>query len=274
MNKAEFMRQLESLLKNISEQERQEALHYYDDYFDDAGPENEQAVLEALGNPARVAENIRRDLYGAGYGDGYVVRKPVTGRELAEYGTAVEEEQGQETIRQNTAAQQTVYAGASAADAWQGSAQANPVWGNTGGGEQGGSRKAEKEPMPAWQIALIVVLCIFGLPVACGLLGVVLGVAVGLLGAVLSLAGAWFAMILGFGIAALVCIIMGICISGIGIAGMGLHPLAGLGLIGGGLIVIAIGVLFMMLTAAMAGWVTPAVFRGIRHLFSKKKKTV
>lgn len=275
MNKAEFMRQLESLLKNISEQERQEALHYYDDYFDDAGPENEQAVLEALGNPARVAENIRRDLYGAGYGDGYVVRKPVTGRELAEYGTSVEEEQGQDTIQQNTAtARQTVYAGVSAAaDTWQGSAQANPVWGNSGGGEQGGSRKADKEPMPGWQIALIVVLCIFCLPVACVLLGAVLGVAVGLLGAVLSLAGAWFAMILAFGIAAVVCLIVGIFISGIGIVGVGLHPLAGLGLIGGGLIVIAIGVLFMMLTAAMAGWVTPAVFRGIRHLIFRKKKT-
>ena len=56
MNKIEFMRQLESLLQNISEQERQEALHYYADYFDDAGPENEQAVLEALGNPARVQQ--------------------------------------------------------------------------------------------------------------------------------------------------------------------------------------------------------------------------
>ena len=97
MNKVEFMRQLEKLLQNISEQERQEALQYYGDYFDDAGPENEQAVLEALGNPARVAENIRRDLYGAGYGDGYEARKPVTGRELTEYGTFVEEPQNQGT---------------------------------------------------------------------------------------------------------------------------------------------------------------------------------
>ena len=86
MNKTEFMRQLESLLQNISQQERQEALQYYEDYFADAGPENEQAVIEALGNPARVAENIRRDLYGAGYGDNYEARRPVTGRELTEYG--------------------------------------------------------------------------------------------------------------------------------------------------------------------------------------------
>lgn len=265
MNKVEFMRQLESLLQNISEQERSEALHYYDDYFDDAGPENEQAVLEALGNPARVAENIRRDLYGAGYGDGYVARKPVTGRELTEYGAAAEEDRKQEEIRQNTTAQQTVYASTSAAtDTWQGGAQTNPVWENTGRGGQSGSRKADKEPMPTWLIVLIVILCIFCLPLGGG----VLGIGVGALGVILGLAAAWFVMILGFGIAALVCVIVGVVLSGIGMVGMGIHPLAGLGVIGGGLITIGVGVLFMMLTVAMAGWVTPAIFRGIGYLFS------
>lgn len=269
MNKVEFMRQLESLLQNISEQERQEALHYYDDYFDDAGPENEQAVLEALGNPARVAENIRRDLYGAGYGDGYVARKPVTGRELTEYGAAVEEEQRQENIRQNTAAQQSVYASAPmSADTWQGGAQAGAVRENTDRGEQGGSGQAGKEPMPTWLIVLIVILCIFCLPLAGG----VVGLAAGALGAVLGLAVAWFALILGFGLAALACMIVGVVFGVIGMAGMGIHPLAGLGLIGGGLLSVGLGVLFMMLTVAMAGWITPAIFRGIGRLFSRKKK--
>lgn len=60
MNRAEFMRQLESMLQGISPTEREEALQYYNDYFDDAGEENEKAVIEALGNPARVAENIKK----------------------------------------------------------------------------------------------------------------------------------------------------------------------------------------------------------------------
>ena len=66
MNRIEFMKQLESLLQNVSQTEREEALQYYNDYFDDAGPENEKEVIEALGNPARVAENIKRDLMGNG----------------------------------------------------------------------------------------------------------------------------------------------------------------------------------------------------------------
>ena len=69
MNRAEFMRQLESLLQSIPAAEREEALQYYNDYFDDAGNESEQEVIEALGNPARVAENIKRDLLESGYGE-------------------------------------------------------------------------------------------------------------------------------------------------------------------------------------------------------------
>ena len=69
MNRTEYMRQLESLLQNISATEREEALQYYNEYFNDAGPENEQNVIEALGNPMKVAENIKKDIFGNGYGE-------------------------------------------------------------------------------------------------------------------------------------------------------------------------------------------------------------
>lgn len=271
MNKVEFMRQLESLLQNISEQERSEALHYYDDYFDDAGPENEQAVLEALGNPARVAENIKRDLYGAGYGDGYAARKPVTGRELTEYGAAPEEDRRQEEFRQSAMTQgsrqgEAVYAGTSA-DRGQSNPRPYPTWDNAGQGTSGQSGKSGKKPLSTGMIVLIVILCVFGSPLIAGLLGGVLGI----LGGLLGLVAAWFAMILGFGVAALVCMVLGIVISAIGMVSMGIRPLAGLGLIGGGFITVGIGILFMILTLLMAGVATPAVFRGIAHLFSRKK---
>ena len=51
MNRKQFMEQLERLLSDISEAERQEALEYYEGYFDDAGPENEGEVIRELGNP-------------------------------------------------------------------------------------------------------------------------------------------------------------------------------------------------------------------------------
>ena len=46
MNRKQFMEELSQLLIGISEEERVEALQYYEDYFDDAGAENEQQVIE------------------------------------------------------------------------------------------------------------------------------------------------------------------------------------------------------------------------------------
>ena len=48
MERKEFMRRLEALLSDLPENERAEALQYYNDYLDDAGLENEAAVLEEM----------------------------------------------------------------------------------------------------------------------------------------------------------------------------------------------------------------------------------
>ena len=59
MNRIEFLRQLEVLLSGISQSEKEEAIQYYNDYFDDAGAENETEVIKALGSPAKVEETIK-----------------------------------------------------------------------------------------------------------------------------------------------------------------------------------------------------------------------
>ena len=42
MNRIEFMEELSGLLQDIPEEDRMDALNYYNDYFDDAGAENEK----------------------------------------------------------------------------------------------------------------------------------------------------------------------------------------------------------------------------------------
>lgn len=66
MNKEQFLKRLRELLTGIPETEAEEAMDYYRDYFADAGEENESRVIEELGSPEKVAENILRDL---GYSD-------------------------------------------------------------------------------------------------------------------------------------------------------------------------------------------------------------
>ena len=48
MDRAQFMKQLERLLSDISEAEKQEALAYYNSYFDEAGPENEAKAMRNM----------------------------------------------------------------------------------------------------------------------------------------------------------------------------------------------------------------------------------
>lgn len=64
MNRVEFMRRLEDLLRDVPNSEREEAITYYNDYFNDAGVENEQEIIDALGSPERVADTIKAGLGG------------------------------------------------------------------------------------------------------------------------------------------------------------------------------------------------------------------
>ena len=58
MRKYAYLARLEELLAPLSAQERQEALNYYEEYFDAAGNENEEKTAEELGDPTEVARKI------------------------------------------------------------------------------------------------------------------------------------------------------------------------------------------------------------------------
>lgn len=58
MNKQTYLAKLAQLLTPLPEQERQDALNYYEEYFDAAGPEAEDATAAELGDPADAARKI------------------------------------------------------------------------------------------------------------------------------------------------------------------------------------------------------------------------
>ena len=68
MNRAEFMRRLTELLGDVPPMEREEAIQYYNDYFDDAGEENEGSVIASLGTPEELAKTIKTGLNDGGNG--------------------------------------------------------------------------------------------------------------------------------------------------------------------------------------------------------------
>lgn len=218
MNRIDFMKQLESLLQNVSPTEREEALQYYNDYFDDAGAENEKEVIEALGNPARVAENIKRDLQ-----ENSETRAKASDRALVEYGKSTNMQNQTQTEKPS-----------------------------------GG-----KSELPTWAVVLLIALVVFASPAilsvgACGI------------GVIFSVLVAWFTFLFGFGVTAVALFIVMIVLLIVGIMCIPADPLVGVGLMGCGLLCGGIGILFLMLTVAMGGVVTPAACKGIAKLFRKK----
>lgn len=220
MNKIEFMRQLDVLLMNLPIHEREEALQYYEDYFADAGEENEQAVIAALGSPAKVAENIKRDLsQSRGYVE-YETQKVEPGNEVGEYRPTQE----------------------------QGNVETAPAVVEKKGGLSGGV------------LALIIVLCILASPILMGILGAVIGIG-----------AAWISLVVAFGAVAISLVIVAVVLVVLGVVGIASIPMAGIGVIGCGLILAAVGIVFLMLCVLLA-WGIPALIGAIVGLCRGKKK--
>ena len=114
-------------------------------------------------------------------------------------------------------------------------------------------------------IVLIVLLCILASPVILAVASAGIGVAAGLI-------AGWFGLIIGFGATAVALLLVLIALVIAGILCLFTHPFVGMGMIGGGLICGGVGLLFLMLTVAMAGIATPAICRWIGGLFEKRGK--
>lgn len=58
MNKTEYLKELSDKLKKLPREEAMEAVQYYSEYFEDAGVENEQSVIDRLGSPEQLSKQI------------------------------------------------------------------------------------------------------------------------------------------------------------------------------------------------------------------------
>lgn len=62
MTRLEYLRTIASLLQDISEEDRKDAMKFYNDYFDEAGEDNADEAIKELGSPEEVADKIRESL--------------------------------------------------------------------------------------------------------------------------------------------------------------------------------------------------------------------
>ncbi len=250
MTKLEFMKELESLLLDIPLEEREEALKYYSGYFEDAGEDQEDRIIAELGSPKKVADIIKADLVSsaAEYAqkgifteNGY--QESANSREqfvVADPKTMDKEQNAQESASGQGTNRNTYRS------AGQGS--------NQGAGNYDQTKQRKNND----NVALIILLCIFFIPVGLPLLSAAFGIAIGLIATL-------FGLIVGFGAAGIGMIIGGIVLFISGLIQLS-APLIGFAMIGSGLIVLGLGMLFTMLSGAICTKLLPALCRGIVNL--------
>ncbi len=267
MNRAEFMSRLASLLQDMPPAEREEAIQYYNDYFDDAGEGNEAGVIVALGSPEEIAKSIKAGLSDGGNG-GEFTESGFHGYEQRNKNQVMSTERPpQDSAGANAYGQQgNGYGPQGNAYGQQGNGYGPQ--GNSYGsqGPQGGAgadaSRQPKKSMSGGKIALIIVFAILLSPVWIGVLGGFFGGALGLLGGLIGI----FVAFLTVGI---VLTVVGAALVIAGIVALFAAPLGGMCLIGGGLIMIAVGLVFVWLMVLVVGTAIPALIRGVVNLCSR-----
>lgn len=292
MDRAEFMSRLTNLLMDVPPMEREEAIQYYNDYFDDAGAENEAGVIASLGTPEELAASIKAGLSDGGNagefteagfkGYGETCKNEVMKRESStekadngaysqngSYGQNNPYGQNSSYSQNNTYGQNNPYGQNSSYG------HNNPYGQSNSYGQSGSYGRSEgqmaqgysgagtqKKPMSGGMIALIVIAVILSSPLWIGLAGGLLGIAAGLFGTLLGL-------FLSFLIAGVVLVIVGIALFIAGIAAIFPAPLGGLCMIGGGMICFAVGLVFIWLMVIVIAQAIPGLVRGIVNLCHK-----
>ena len=238
MRKEEFLRRLEMLLSDISEEEREEAMAFYRSYFDDAGEGNEARIIAELESPENVAETIKRDL-------GMISVTAQNGSFYEETG-----EHNQDTsYTQNQQESDTYYR-------WTEN-QNNNQYGNYNDSHTS-QQEGEKK---SWLVPLLIVIAVLTFPTWFGLLAGIVGTVFGLSVALIAVTFAMFVVgvvFVGLGIAML---------TGLGVAVVSIP--VGLAFVGSGLLILALALLLLLACVAVFGTFMPWACKGIVNLCKK-----
>lgn len=228
MSRLEYMIELEALLSDIPADEREDAINYYNDYFDAGGEENEEATIASLGTPEQLARTIKLASAGAtvvdgeftetGYNDDFSPNR----NEIDKYSQVVRSEN-----------------------------------------RSGNNGKKEKSKMSAGEIVLIVVLAIFAtpvlVPIAIAILATVFGLGIAALATIFGIAIA----IVAVGVSG---IIAGVCGTVGGLLVIGSNPFGAMVVVGVSLVALAIGLMVMLACVTLVVKAVPPLCKGVYNV--------
>lgn len=241
MNREEFMKALAGLLINSLESEREEVLQYYNNYFDDAGSENESKVIAELSSPEKVAKTIQTGMNDKLQGNyeftdsGFHSNSDVPQNQLASINNEEKDE-------------------------WK---------------EKDTLYSKKKKKMSGSTTALLVFIMILTFPIWIGLVAGIFGVTIGIIAVAFSMIIVLVILMIIGAMLGIIFIVLGLFFMGLGIFQLFISPAVGISMLGGGMIMEAIGILCMIGMILLCGVVIPWVIKGIIQLikwpFHKKE---
>ncbi len=231
MSKDDFMKKLEYLLSDIPEEDKADAIEYYRDYLEEAGTENEEKVIHDFGSPERIASIIRSEISGnldegGGFTDkGYEdERFKDPNYQMANRYDLPEIQEQQDYEKESS--QDRQYSE----------------------GKSSSSNRIAK--MILWGILIIAASPL------------ILGIGGGFMGLLGGLFGVLVAIIVGLGALTLAFLVSGFAVLLAGFISIAVHPLAGLLVMGIGVVVLGFGLLGLAACASFYGRFLPFLFRG------------
>lgn len=235
MNRIEFMTELAALLQDVPEEDRRDAMQFYNDYFDDAGEDKEGEVISELESPKKVAGKIKADLLGQ-----------QAEKEYTENGCQDSGQAGRDMpVRKEPDV-------------------------NTGGGYQeyqydgSGQDTQEKKPWTSniLKVILIIAIVLVGAPI---IIPCTLAIILVVVAGIAALFSFFFAMVIGF----VALTIIGVVLVCAGLIALIPEIAVGLALIGTGLILGVVGAIGTVAGVKLCIVVIPGICRGIVWIFRK-----
>lgn len=269
MSQKEFIDQLEGLLRGIPREERDEALQYYADYFEDAGEENEAKVITELGSPENVANMIKADLQEDASGKGEFTENGYRDIRFEQSDSPVPRPNRYRRAEGGYTYRSTEGAGTYSRRGYKSTDYSRNTYGsNYGSNSYGGasddngtdgSNQREKEP-PRTSRTLKIVLIILIVLVAIPFTGPFL---IAIAGLVIGLVIAAFALFIGLAIGTVALMASGIFVAILGLTKLFVElPVAFLTM-GIGFIIFVVGMIATVAAVKLCILVIPAIFKAI-----------
>lgn len=245
MTRAEYMRQLESLLSSVPDAEKEEALQYYNDYFDDASDQEDDEIIKALGTPEELAESIKAGLSDDG-------------------NQGIFTEEGFKTV-ESKKDELGSFTGLDTVNVYSKGSNSTSESEDKRSSEAKEISEEDKKKSND-RVILLIVLGIIASPFIIGIIGTVFGIVAGIIGTIVGIAFGFIGLVIGLVVSSVALLVVGV------LAMTQTGILSGLCIIGAGLICTAASIFSVWLCGLVINLsrkAIPYVWKGFVWVFEK-----